>query len=175
MPQHDAFTPAHLEHAAFVRDALRQLGIRRLVLGIHVSAFPAAELDIGHGPPLSIPMTPDGMLKLPSGAIVSPNSIEGMWYQNQINRNLMARAGTLQVPTTKMFSAESLRSRAKSEDQPRYQGYSGTKYKYDLSKFEDRIQYNLEPSAKLMDKFTTPFTPGVSMDRYFGQYGAGVK
>ena len=40
-------------HAAFVRDALRQLGVRRFVLGIHTSAFPAGELDCGYGAPSS--------------------------------------------------------------------------------------------------------------------------
>jgi 4-alpha-glucanotransferase len=38
---------------AFVRDALRQLGIRRFVLGVHASAFPACDGDIGYGAPLS--------------------------------------------------------------------------------------------------------------------------
>lgn len=40
----------------FVRDALRQLGIRRFVLGVHASAFPLGgpeECDVGHGAPLS--------------------------------------------------------------------------------------------------------------------------
>src|ERR1700753_2249815 len=40
-------------HQAFVRDALRRLGVERFVLGVHASAFPAGELDIGYGAPLS--------------------------------------------------------------------------------------------------------------------------
>lgn len=37
----------------FVRDALRDLGVRRFVLGVHASAFPPGELDAGFGAPLS--------------------------------------------------------------------------------------------------------------------------
>jgi 4-alpha-glucanotransferase len=37
----------------FVRDALRTLGIRRFVLGVHVSAFPPSAWDAGYGTPLS--------------------------------------------------------------------------------------------------------------------------
>lgn len=37
----------------FVREALRKLGVKRFVLGIHGSAFPAGELDSGYGAPLS--------------------------------------------------------------------------------------------------------------------------
>lgn len=40
-------------HAPFVRDALRKLGVRRFVLGVHASAFPAGEHDCGYGAPLS--------------------------------------------------------------------------------------------------------------------------
>jgi 4-alpha-glucanotransferase len=40
-------------HQTFVRDALRRLGVKRFVLGIHSSAFPPAELDSGYGAPLS--------------------------------------------------------------------------------------------------------------------------
>jgi len=56
MQRSDETTAAFSEvvrHAAFVRDALEQLGVRRFVLGIHASAFPAAELDAGYGAPLS--------------------------------------------------------------------------------------------------------------------------
>jgi 4-alpha-glucanotransferase len=38
---------------AFVRDAVKRLGIRRFVLGIHASAFPASAWDAGYGAPLS--------------------------------------------------------------------------------------------------------------------------
>lgn len=37
----------------FVRDALRRLGIKRFVLGVHTSAFPPDVLDSGYGAPLS--------------------------------------------------------------------------------------------------------------------------
>ncbi|HKU38504.1 MAG TPA: 4-alpha-glucanotransferase, partial [Polyangiales bacterium] len=37
----------------FVRDALRRLGVRRFVLGVHASAFPADALDVGYGAPLT--------------------------------------------------------------------------------------------------------------------------
>lgn len=46
----DAKAPrtAHARHAA-----LRELGVKRFVLGIHASAFPAGAWDAGHGAPLS--------------------------------------------------------------------------------------------------------------------------
>jgi 4-alpha-glucanotransferase len=37
----------------FVHDALRRLGVRRFVLGIHASAFPPSAWDAGYGAPLS--------------------------------------------------------------------------------------------------------------------------
>jgi 4-alpha-glucanotransferase len=39
--------------AVFVRDALQRLGVRRLVLGVHASAFPVDRADVGYGAPLS--------------------------------------------------------------------------------------------------------------------------
>ena len=38
---------------AFVRESLERLGVRRFVLGVHMSAFPPGELDSGYGAPLS--------------------------------------------------------------------------------------------------------------------------
>jgi 4-alpha-glucanotransferase len=38
---------------AFVREALRRLGVRRFVLGVHISAFPPGAWDAGYGAPLS--------------------------------------------------------------------------------------------------------------------------
>jgi 4-alpha-glucanotransferase len=38
---------------AFVREALKTLGIRRFVLGVHVSAFPPSAWDAGYGAPFS--------------------------------------------------------------------------------------------------------------------------
>jgi 4-alpha-glucanotransferase len=39
--------------AAFIRAALKRLGVRRLVLGVHASAFPPDDRDVGYGAPLS--------------------------------------------------------------------------------------------------------------------------
>ena len=38
---------------AFVRDALKRLGVRRFVLGVHASMFPPSAWDAGYGAPLS--------------------------------------------------------------------------------------------------------------------------
>lgn len=40
--------------AAFVRDALARLGVQRFVLGVHASAFPRGDWDLGYGAPLSM-------------------------------------------------------------------------------------------------------------------------
>lgn len=45
--------PEERQSAAFVRDQLRRLGVRRFVLGVHASAFPAGAWDAGYGAPSS--------------------------------------------------------------------------------------------------------------------------
>jgi 4-alpha-glucanotransferase len=45
--------PADASGSAFVRDALRRLGVRRFALGVHASAFPPGRWDAGFGAPLS--------------------------------------------------------------------------------------------------------------------------
>lgn len=45
--------PELLTDTEFVRDALKRLGVRRFVLGVHASAFPPGALDSGYGAPLS--------------------------------------------------------------------------------------------------------------------------
>lgn len=57
----------------------------------------------------------------------------------------------------------------------KYQGMSGTMYKYDLSSPLDQIQYSIDPLAHINDQIKAPITTGVQMDQNIGQYGAGIK
>ena len=57
----------------------------------------------------------------------------------------------------------------KSDNQHKYQSNSGTKYKYDLNNPVDRVRYNADPAAKLMDNIN----PAVKIDRRLNQYGGG--
>jgi hypothetical protein len=57
----------------------------------------------------------------------------------------------------------------------KYEGTTGSKYKYDLSKPGDSIKYSVDPHAQIMDKIYMPTKPGVGIDRSLNQYGGGVK
>ncbi len=51
----------------------------------------------------------------------------------------------------------------------KYESVTGTKYKYDLSKPEDKIKYSVDPAAKVMDDVN----PMVEIDKGLGQDGGG--
>ena len=63
----------------------------------------------------------------------------------------------------------------KSDDDAKYEGISGTKYKYDLSDPIDRMNYSLDLDAQMNDKLNAPINPGVELDRSLGQYGGGIQ
>ncbi len=69
--------------------------------------------------------------------------------------------------------AEERATRAKTEYG--YEGISGNRYKYDLSKPGDRLRYENDPSAKLRDETFKPTNAGALMDEAMGQYGGGLK
>lgn len=56
-----------------------------------------------------------------------------------------------------------------------YEGISGNRYKYDLSKPGDRLRYENDPSAKLRDETFKPTNAGALMDEAMGQYGGGLE
>ena len=51
----------------------------------------------------------------------------------------------------------------------KYESRSRTKYKYDLTKPEDKMRYDLDPAAKIKDGIN----PMVGIDQGLGQYGGG--
>lgn len=55
----------------------------------------------------------------------------------------------------------------------KYQGSSGTKYKYDLSNPADKIKYSVDVGAQLKDSINV--NPRVGIDRGMGQYGGGIQ
>jgi hypothetical protein len=55
----------------------------------------------------------------------------------------------------------------------RYEGFSGTRYKYDLSNPLDRMEYQMDLDAQMQDKINP--NPGIQMDRSFGQFGGGAE
>ena len=54
-----------------------------------------------------------------------------------------------------------------------YQGSSGTRYQYDLSKPADSGRYSIDTSAQMRDMRRLP-SPGQIMDRSRGQIGGGI-
>lgn len=52
-----------------------------------------------------------------------------------------------------------------------YKSFSGTSYKYDLTKPVDRIKYEIDPASQVHDSIN----PWIDIDRGFGQYGGGAK
>jgi hypothetical protein len=51
----------------------------------------------------------------------------------------------------------------------KYESNTGTRYKYDLSNPADRVMYDVDPAAQIMDEVN----PMVDIDRETGQYGGG--
>jgi len=56
----------------------------------------------------------------------------------------------------------------------KYESFSGSRYKYDLSDPGDRIDYQLDIGAQIDDKINMPINPRVKMDRNLNQYGGGL-
>lgn len=61
------------------------------------------------------------------------------------------------------------------DNEYKYKGNSGQKYKYDLNKQSDRNNYDADLATQNMDKLNAPINPNVQMDRSQGQYGGGIK
>lgn len=55
----------------------------------------------------------------------------------------------------------------------KYQGRTGQQYKYDLSKYNDRLRYNMDPLSKLKDRYNPDYK--IQMDRQNSQYGGGAE
>ena len=62
-----------------------------------------------------------------------------------------------------------------NNDDAKYEGTSGTKYKYDLSDPSDKIEYSTDVEAQMNDRLNAPINPGVGLDRSMGQYGGGIR
>ena len=62
-----------------------------------------------------------------------------------------------------------------NDESYKYQGSSGTNYKYDLSKPTDRMNYSMDLDAQMNDRLNAPLNPGVGLDRNLGQYGGGIQ
>lgn len=60
-----------------------------------------------------------------------------------------------------------------NDNEYKYEGSSGTKYKYDLSDPSDRIDYSMDLDAQMNDSLNV--NPGVGLDRGMGQYGGGIE
>ena len=57
-----------------------------------------------------------------------------------------------------------------NESEYKYESSSGTKYKYDLNNPADRVRYDVDPAAKILDDIN----PRVRIDRNLNQYGGGA-
>lgn len=60
-----------------------------------------------------------------------------------------------------------------SENEYKYEGLSGTKYKYDLSDPSDRLDYQMDLDAQMDDSINPD--PGIDLDRSIGEYGGGAE
>ena len=56
----------------------------------------------------------------------------------------------------------------------KYESTTGNRYKYDLSKPLDRLEYEMDLGTQLEDNMKMPINPSVEMDRNFGQHGGGI-
>jgi hypothetical protein len=66
-------------------------------------------------------------------------------------------------------------SRSRDEEEYKYRGSSGARYKYDLSDPIDRIMYQTDPIARLGDRTFGSSSPDAQMDRRMGERGGGIK
>ncbi len=57
-------------------------------------------------------------------------------------------------------------------DEPKYQGMSGAKYKYDLSRSSDKMKYWTDIEAQINDRLSVD--PRVDLDKKMGQFGRGI-
>lgn len=60
---------------------------------------------------------------------------------------------------------------SKYDNEYPYKSFSGTSYKYDLTKPIDRIKYEIDPASQVHDSIN----PWIDIDKGFGQYGGGAK
>jgi len=58
------------------------------------------------------------------------------------------------------------------DDGPKYQGMSGAKYKYDLSRSSDKMKYGMDIEAQINDRLSVD--PRVDLDKKMGQFGGGI-
>lgn len=65
-------------------------------------------------------------------------------------------------------SASAIKERGSNQG---YQGSSGARYQYDLSKPTDQLRYEIDPGAQLRDQISVD--PGRDLDRSIGQHGGG--
>lgn len=61
------------------------------------------------------------------------------------------------------------------ETEYKYEGSSGTRYKYNLSDPDDRLEYETDVDAQTDDEVYMKTRPGVKIDRGLNQYGGGVE
>jgi hypothetical protein len=52
-----------------------------------------------------------------------------------------------------------------------YESNTGTRYKYDLNNPVDKIKYDVDPAAQVLDSVN----PMIEIDRDLGQYGGGAE
>lgn len=60
---------------------------------------------------------------------------------------------------------------SKNDNEYPYESFSGTSYKYDLTKPVDRINYEIDPTSQVFDSIN----PRLDIDRNQGQFGGGAK
>jgi len=69
----------------------------------------------------------------------------------------------------------SLKKINKQDSEYKYKSSTGTQYKYDLSKPDDRLKYGVDVDAQLNDNINMKTNPNVNIDRNMNQYGGGVE
>ena len=67
------------------------------------------------------------------------------------------------------YEQEERRREAERDREYPYESNTGTRYKYDLSNPADKIMYDVDPAAQVLDSVN----PMVDIDRGMGQYGGG--
>ncbi len=69
------------------------------------------------------------------------------------------------------YNQEERQNEAERNEEYPYESTTGTRYKYDLNNPSDKIMYNVDPAAQVMDRVN----PMVDIDRGMGQYGGGAE
>ena len=70
------------------------------------------------------------------------------------------------------FSMSFAWDNGQDDNESNYESSTGVQYKYDLSNPSDRIMYDVDPAAQVMDSINVD--PRVDIDRSLGQYGGGI-